>query len=186
MGCDSNADNIKTGNVFGTICRVSHTSRRNAFRVLCLLTWCYTVRSDVANYPAGLTTSYFECSGAGVADLKAEVKSPSGRKEDAEIVETSENTFSIRFVPRVSIEELLCNVVSLVITSVIRSIAYKMITGDFWTTGNGGAHREREVHGPPCPWKSLPVYCRSSGRRWRQKSYSRWTRTGSSNSECTR
>nr|CAB3246486.1 filamin-C-like [Phallusia mammillata] len=38
--------------------------------------------------------------GAGVADLTAEVKNPSGHKEDAEIVETDQNAYSIRFVPK--------------------------------------------------------------------------------------
>ncbi|XP_076819806.1 filamin-A-like isoform X4 [Clavelina lepadiformis] len=38
--------------------------------------------------------------GTGIANLTAEVESPSGRKDAAEIVQSSEDTYSIRFVPR--------------------------------------------------------------------------------------
>nr|XP_026692753.1 filamin-B isoform X40 [Ciona intestinalis] len=41
-----------------------------------------------------------KATGAGLADLSAEVKSPCGDIQKAEIVETDENTYSIRFIPK--------------------------------------------------------------------------------------
>lgn len=52
---------------------------------------------------------YVSCTEAGVADLTAEVENPSGHKEVAEIVETDENTYSIRFVPKVQNFGLIFN-----------------------------------------------------------------------------
>ncbi|XP_078492931.1 filamin-C [Ciona intestinalis] len=41
-----------------------------------------------------------KATGAGLADLSAEVKSPCGDIQKADIVETDENTYSIRFIPK--------------------------------------------------------------------------------------
>ena len=44
---------------------------------------------------------------ADIAELSAEVKSPSGRVEKANIVQSSDNTYTIRFVPKVKRTGLL-------------------------------------------------------------------------------
>ena len=43
-----------------------------------------------------------------IAELSAEVKSPSGRVDKAKIVQSSDNTYTIRFVPKVVIPVLMC------------------------------------------------------------------------------
>uniref|UniRef100_H2ZJ12 Uncharacterized protein n=1 Tax=Ciona savignyi TaxID=51511 RepID=H2ZJ12_CIOSA len=71
----------------------------------------------------------------GIADLSAEVESPSGAKQKAEIVETDDSTYSIRFVPK----EMGVHTVS------VRYLGQHVPGSPFEFTvgplGEGGAHK---------------------------------------------
>uniref|UniRef100_H2ZJ18 Uncharacterized protein n=1 Tax=Ciona savignyi TaxID=51511 RepID=H2ZJ18_CIOSA len=74
-------------------------------------------------------------TGTGIADLSAEVESPSGAKQKAEIVETDDSTYSIRFVPK----EMGVHTVS------VRYLGQHVPGSPFEFTvgplGEGGAHK---------------------------------------------
>uniref|UniRef100_H2ZJ14 Uncharacterized protein n=1 Tax=Ciona savignyi TaxID=51511 RepID=H2ZJ14_CIOSA len=74
-------------------------------------------------------------AGTGIADLSAEVESPSGAKQKAEIVETDDSTYSIRFVPK----EMGVHTVS------VRYLGQHVPGSPFEFTvgplGEGGAHK---------------------------------------------